>query len=71
MKVTLKNTVKYGGKYHKPGTTIDCKKDVAESLIKAGAADHPRVIETKAEPQQPEEPPEQNPGDQDNDSAEE
>ena len=61
MKVTLNQTVKYGGKYHKPGEIIDCKKNIADDLLNAGIATN------YAPPVQPEEPqPDQKEDEQEN-----
>ena len=56
MKVTLKQTVKYKGQYHAAETTLDVVKDVAESLIAAGAAaPYQAPVEPEPKKQDPEE----------------
>lgn len=66
MKVTLNQTVKYGGKYHKPGETIDCKKGIADDLLKAGIATNYAPPVQQEEPQQDQDGDDQKEGQQEN-----
>ena len=38
MKIKLNSSVKIAGKYHYPGETLECKKDLAQQLIARNVA---------------------------------
>lgn len=53
MRVVLKVSVKYGGAYYAPGTSLEMKDDVAAELLSAGkaiAAETPKSPELETDP---------------------
>lgn len=54
MHVTVKVSVKYRGVYIAPGTSLDLPRDVADELLKSGAASAVTPIQTvdTAEPEE-------------------